>query len=209
MSNTSSIDIELIENTAEKRKKILEEAKTKSQEILKLAELECSKINADSDKQIMQLMGSELKTVRDRIIGRTELEGRKNLMMARTDILSDVYNQVEERLREIVEGKSKEHDYHDILKNLIIESVNAIEGTEFILSVNKKDLVYLTKNIKKIEKNLGEITLTLDNKPVDIIGGVIVRNSTGDKIYYNTLDGKLESIKKTMDAKVATMLGVI
>jgi vacuolar-type H+-ATPase subunit E/Vma4 len=209
MSNTSSIDIELIENTAEKRKKILEEAKTKSQEILKLAKLECSKINADSDKQIMQLMGSELKTVRDRIIGRTELEGRKNLMMARTDILSDVYNQVEERLREIVEGKSKEHDYHDILKNLIIESVNAIEGTEFILSVNKKDLVYLTKNIKKIEKNLGEITLTLDNKPVDIIGGVIVRNSTGDKIYYNTLDGKLESIKKTMDAKVATMLGVI
>ena len=209
MSNASSIDIELIENTAEKRKKILLEAKTKSQEILKLAELECLKINTDSDKQIMQLMGSELKTVRDRIIGRTELEGRKSLMMARTDILSDVYNQVEERLREIVEGKSKEHDYHDILKKLIIESVNAIEGNEFILSANKKDLEYLSKNIKKIEINLEGITLKLDNKSVDILGGVIVRNSAGDKIYYNTLDGKLESVKKTMDAKVATMLGVI
>ena len=130
-------------------------------------------------------------------------------MMARTDILSDVYNQVEERLREIVEGKSKEHDYHDILKKLIIESVNAIEGNEFILSANKKDLEYLSKNIKKIEINLEGITLKLDNKSVDILGGVIVRNSAGDKIYYNTLDGKLESVKKTMDAKVATMLGVI
>ncbi len=209
MSNKSAIDIELIERTAEKRKKILEDAKIKSQEILKSAELECSKINAESNKQIMQLMGSELKTVRERIIGQTNLEGRKELMTARAEILSDVYNQVEKRLEEIVEGKSKDYDYYKILNNLLILSINAIEGDEFVLSANKKDLDYFTKNVKKIEKTLGGKTLKLDNKPVDILGGLIVRNPAGNKIYYNSLDGKLERVKKTMDAKVASMLGVI
>lgn len=209
MSSTSTLEIDLIEKTVEKRKKIMEDAKKKTQEILKSAELESSKITSDTDKQILLLMSSELKTVRDRIIGQTELENRKELMQVRENILNDLYKKVEDKIKIIVDSKSDEYDYQKILNNLIIEGVNAIEDEDFIISANKKDLELLKKNIKKIEKNLEKKTLKLDKNPINVLGGVIIKNSAGNKIYYNTLDGRLEKVKKTMNAKIAEILGVI
>lgn len=209
MSKSFGMETGLIEKTVEKRNKILADAEKRAEEILKAAEAERARINTETDRQILQLMGSELKTVRDRIIGQTELEGRKALMTARAEMLSKVYSQVENRLKDVVEVKSKDHDYGVILNKLIKEGVLAIGGNEFIVSANKRDMEYLRKNLKKIGGTIEGMTLKLDEKPVEILGGVVIKNPMGDKVYYNTLEGRLERVRRTMEARVAKMLGVI
>jgi vacuolar-type H+-ATPase subunit E/Vma4 len=199
----------LIEKTVQKRNKILADAEKRAEEILKAAEVERARINTETDRQILQLMGSELKTVRDRIIGQTELEGRKALMTARAEMLSKVYSQVENRLKDVVEVKSEDHDYGVILNKLIKEGVLAIGGNEFIVSANKRDMEYLRKNLKKIGETLEGMTLKLDEKPVEILGGVVIKNPMGDKVYYNTLEGRLERVRRIMEARIAEKLGVI
>jgi vacuolar-type H+-ATPase subunit E/Vma4 len=199
----------LIEKTVQKRNKILADAEKRAEEILKAAEAERARINTETDRQILQLMGSELKTVRDRIIGQTELEGRKALMTARAEMLSKVYSQVENRLKDVVEVKSEDHDYGVILNKLIKEGVLAIGGNEFIVSANKRDMEYLRKNLKKIGETLEGMTLKLDEKPVKILGGVVIKNPMGDKVYYNTLEGRLERVRRIMEARIAEKLGVI
>jgi vacuolar-type H+-ATPase subunit E/Vma4 len=199
----------LIEKTVEKRNKILADAEKRAEEILQAAEAERARINMETDRQILQLMGSELKTVRARIIGQTELEGRKVLMAARAEMLSKVYSQVENRLKDVVEVKSEDHDYGIILNKLIKEGVLAIGGNEFIVSANKRDMEYLRKNLKKIGGTLEGMTLKLDEKPVEILGGVVIKSPMGDKVYYNTLEGRLERVRRIMEARIAEKLGVI
>ena len=209
MSKSIGMETGLIENTVQKRNKILADAEKRAEEILKAAEVERARINTETDRQILQLMGSELKTVRDRIIGQTELEGRKALMTARAEMLSKVYSQVENRLKDVVEVKSEDHDYGVILNKLIKEGVLAIGGNEFIVSANKRDMEYLRKNLKKIGETLEGMTLKLDEKPVEILGGVVIKNPMGNKVYYNTLEGRLERVRRIMEARIAEKLGVI
>ena len=209
MSKSFGMETGLIEKTVQKRNKILADAEKRAEEILKAAEAERARINTETDRQILQLMGSELKTVRDRIIGQTELEGRKALMTARAEMLSKVYSQVENRLKDVVEVKSEDHDYGVILNKLIKEGVLAIGGNEFIVSANKRDMEYLRKNLKKIGETLEGMTLKLDEKPVEILGGVVIKNPMGDKVYYNTLEGRLERVRRIMEARIAEKLGVI
>lgn len=209
MSKSIGMETGLIEKTVEKRNKILADAEKRAEEILKAAEAERARINTETDRQILQLMGSELKTVRDRIIGQTELEGRKSLMTARAEMLSKVYSQVENRLKDIVEVKSEDHDYGVILNKLIKEGVLAIGGNEFIVSANKRDMEYLRKNLKKIGETLEGATIRLDEKSLDILSGVVVKNPSGDKVYYNTLEGRLERVRRIMEARIAEKLGVI
>jgi vacuolar-type H+-ATPase subunit E/Vma4 len=209
VSKSIEIGSDIIEKGIQKRNKVLAEAEERSQNIIKAAETEVARLNFDADRQILQIVGSELKTVRLRIVGQTELQGKKALMDKRSEILSKVYNQVEQRLGMISEGKSKDHDYAQILEKLVIEGVSAISDNEVIISANNRDTDYLKKNIKKISKALGGVNLRLAESPIDVLGGVVLKNSKGDKIFNNTFEGRLARAISETKAKTAKMLGMI
>jgi vacuolar-type H+-ATPase subunit E/Vma4 len=103
-------------------------------------------------------------------------------------------------------------DYTVILRKMISESVSAIGGEEFIVSANKRDLEYLKENLRTINKDLNEnfnSSIELNDEPIDIKGGVVVRNTNATKTYYNTLKGKLDNVRSRIEAEVAEILGVI
>ena len=210
-TNSLELEAQLIEKIVEKRKSIMARAEQKTKKIMASAEEEVKKIRAESEKQIISLVGSELRAVRDRIVGNAELEGRRMLMQTRQELLSKVFDDAERRLEEMAEGMSS--DYTTILVKLISESISAIGGEVFFVTANERDLTYLKKNLKTIsrdlKKDLGDITIKLDDDPIDISGGVIVRNNDATKTYYNTLKGKLDNVRSRIEAKVAQVLGVI
>jgi V/A-type H+-transporting ATPase subunit E len=210
--SAESIEMEaqLIEKIVEKRNTIIAIAEKKSKEMLESAEEEVAKIKAESEKQVVSLMGSELRAVNDRILGGAELEGRKMLMMTRQNLLSEVFNETESRLDKMAEDMGS--DYTVILRKMISESVSAIGGEEFIVSANKRDLEYLKENLRTINKDLNEnfnSSIELNDEPIDIKGGVVVRNTDATKTYYNTLKGKLDNVRSRIEAEVAEILGVI
>jgi len=209
MSQSIEVEADIIEKGIQKRNKILADAEIQSQKILEGAKAEAARVSTEADKQILQIVGSELKTVRLRIIGKTELQYKKALMNKRGELLSNVYNQVESRLKNLAEGKSKDHDYKLVLEKLVIEGVSAIGGNEVIISANKNDMDYIKKNVKKIGKNIEGVTLKLDDSPLETLGGVVIKNASGTKIFYNTFEGRLARAMRGTESRIAKMLELI
>lgn len=209
-TNSMEMEAQLIEKIVDKRNAIKAKAEEKARKIIESAEEEVEKIKAESEKQIISLVGSELRAVNDRIVGSAELEGRKMLMMTRQELLSQVFEEAERRLVEMAEGMG--HEYTSILVKMISESASAIGGEEFIVTANERDLAFLKKNLKTINKDLKKAldgAIKLEDEPIDISGGVVVRNNDATKTYYNTLKGKLDNVRSRLEAEVATTLGVI
>ncbi len=210
-TNSLELEAQLIEKIVEKRKGIMARAEEKTKKIMASAEEEVEKIKAESERQIISLVGSELRAVSDRIVGSAELDGRRMLMQTRKELLSKVFEAAERRLEEMAEGMRS--DYTTILVKLISESASAIGGEVFYVTANERDLTYIKKNLKTInrdlKKDLGDITIKLEDDPIDITGGVVVRNNDATKTYYNTLKGKLDNVRSRIEAEVAQILGVI
>lgn len=212
--NASSIELEarLIEQVVEKRNTLLADSEKKAKQILKSGEEEVRRIKDETEMQVLNVIGSELKATRDRILGRAELEGRRALMDARQDLISVVFDRVEKKLMDIAEGKVSDVDYGEVLEKFVVEAALAMGGEEFIVSANERDLAYIKKNIRKINKRvtdaLGSGTVKLDEDLLDAMGGVMVRNPDGTKTYYSTLEGKLKGVRSGIEAEVGHILGV-
>ena len=79
--NSMELETQLIERVVEKRNDIITRAVERAEKILQAAEQEVKMIEVESEKQVLSLVGSELRAVRDRIVGKAELEGRKMVML--------------------------------------------------------------------------------------------------------------------------------
>jgi vacuolar-type H+-ATPase subunit E/Vma4 len=212
-AKTLELETQLIERIVKKRKERLLRAEERVNQILKSAEEEVERIKSESEKQILSLVGSELRAVRGRIVGSAELKGRKMVLLSRQELLSHVFEDAEKRLAQISDGKDKGTDYGEVLAKLIVETALAIGGEEFIVSANTRDLEYLKKNLNKIRNQVKDAVgvgdLKLDDEPIDVIGGVVVRNSDGTKTFHNTLEGRLVNTRGRVEAQVSKILGVI
>jgi vacuolar-type H+-ATPase subunit E/Vma4 len=133
-------------------------------------------------------------------------------MEAREKAISSVFEEARRRLVKISRG-GRDIDYGEILLRLIEEAASEIEGERFIVAANKRDLRYLRERLEEVERELSErigiVELKLSEIPIDCMGGVVVSDAERRKIYYNTLDGRLEKVGRRLRAEVTKRLGVI
>ena len=214
MSESSmELEAQLIERIVEQRKQLLKDADNEVEKIVESAVETVAKINSDSEVEILSLIGSDLNAAKDRIIGNAQLEGRKNLLLARQAILTGVFDEALERLRGISKRDDADFDKGETLIALIKEGAASVGGEEFIVSGNEADLKYLKKNLGNVsmalKQSIGESRVSLDSEPLDIGGGVVVRNSDGTKTYHNTFEGRLASVKARIESEIAESLGVL
>ena len=214
MSESSmALEAQLIERIVEERKQLLKDADNEVEQVVKSAVETVAKINSDSEAEILRLIGSDLNAAKDRIIGNAQLEGRKNLLLARQAILTGVFDEALERLRGISKRDDADFDKGEILIALIKEAAAEVGGEEFIVSGNEADLEYLGKNLGNVnmalKQSIGESKVSLDPEPLDIGGGVVVRNSDGTKTYHNTFEGRLAGVRARIESEIAESLGVL
>lgn len=208
----------LIEKIVSRRKEILSEAERRAEEIIREAREQVNKILEEAREtqraQARRIIGTELRSTRDRVLGGAEQEGRRKLMEARGEVISRVFREVEDRLRAIAEGRDESVDYHEVLFKLILEAASAIGERELVIAVNKGDRGYLIGEMREIDeavsKALGyEVRLIVEEEPIDCLGGAILYDRSKRKIFYNTLEGRLLRTRSEMEAEVAKILGVI
>ena len=204
----SSIELEagLIDKAVEERNAIISKAEARAERILENARQEEERINSDVDRHLRTIVGSELRAVHDRIVGRANLDGRKMIMEAKMELLDTVFEYAQEKLEAM--AKKGGADYQEIVKKLISEAAEAIGEDELIVSSNKADHGFVKKTLSELSKELG-VSLRLDDKPIDTMGGVIVKNQRSTKVYYNTLEGRLSKVRGSKASEVAEKLGVI
>ena len=209
MSQQSSLDLEtrLIERTMAQRDEMMAKANAEAKEMLENAEKEAQRIKSESDRQILNIVASVLRGVRDRIIGGVELDSRKQLMIARDETLQQIYGEAEKKLKEY----STDKKYNEALIKLVAEAVKAIGGEEFILSANDADLAEFKKEHKKLEADIlkavgSKVSISFDDTPIATIGGVVVKNTEGTKVYHNTFEGRIKRARAKLNVTLAKLM---
>jgi len=213
-SDIVQLEVKLIERFLSKRDQMIAEAQKKAEEIVQQARERGEKAVSEGRQDQMRITGTDLKAVRDKILGQSEQDGRRKIMALRETEISRVFSQVENKLEAIAEGKDKSKDYHEILVRLITEAASAIGEKELVVAANKKDQKYLSKELEQLEKKLGEalgynVRLILAEEPIKSIGGVILYDGSKKKTFYNTFESRVQKARAVMAPQVAKVLKVI
>ena len=191
----------LIDKTIAQRNKMLETANAKAAEIEVRTESELKRIKDQTNQAIENILGGEIRAVHDRIVGGAQLEGRKLVMEARTEVLAKVFDEAQDALMKVIKGK----EYNDILIKLASESITKLDE-DCIVYANKHDAKYLKSVMEKLP--VGH-KVKIDESTEDILGGITVVNMDGTKTIHNTLETRLKAAKSRLTSKVAEKLGVI
>jgi V/A-type H+-transporting ATPase subunit E len=187
---------EIQRRAQQESKKILSEAKKEAQGIINSSKDRSEKIRVEKIKP-------EAATMRRKIIGSAELDGRKSIINAKEEILSKVFDFTRERLQKIAQGKDKEFNYEEIIFNMIKEAALKIDEDRLMIAANKTDHSHLSSKLSSIKQKLSKelnrkVDLEIVKDPHDYIGGVIVYNANRKKIYNNTIEGRLSELRSRM-----------
>lgn len=191
----------LIDKTIQQRNEILNKAKDKAAKITERSNAEKQRILDQTNRSIENIIGGELRAVHDRIVGGAQLQGRKIVMEARTEVIAKVFEKAQDEVQKII----KSPEYSGYLIKLASESIASL-NEDCIVYANKEDAKYLSSNMENLPTG---VKVKIEVSPVDINGGVTVVNMEGTKTIHNTLDSRLKEAKNKLIAQVADKLGVI
>ncbi len=199
--SSEQMENKLIDKTVEQRNTILAEAQEKAEKITSNMEAEKKRIEETTNEAIQNIIGGELRSVHDRVVGGAQLQGRKVIMEARMEVISKVFDLAAEEVKKIPESPK----YNEYLEKLAIESVTKL-NEDCIVYANEADAKHLSSVMEKL--TLG-VNVKVEKSPVDIVGGISLVNMEGSKSINNTLDSRLNAAKDRLIAEVAETLGVI
>lgn len=190
------------------RERILEEARKQAEANIQEAKKEAEKIIHSSEeearkkqKQIIDRAFKEAAERKKRLIAVAELEGRKEKLKAKQDMIEEVFTKTIERLNSL-----SDEEYENILVDMIINSVRS--GDEEII-LSEKDRNRLSyKFVENINNRLREKGLkgniALSNQTRNINGGFILKK--GDVEINNSFDAIIKMKRDELEEIVVAEL---
>ncbi len=191
----------LIDKTIERRNNMLDKAKKEAAAIESRTEAELKRIKDQTNQAIENILGGEIRAVHDRIVGGAQLQGRKQVMEARTEIITKVFEEARDALMKVIASP----EYKDVLVKLTSESITKLDE-DCIVYANKEDAKYLKSEMERLP--MGH-KVKIEGSKEDIFGGVTIVNMDGTKTIYNTLERRLKASRGRIISEVAEKLGVI
>jgi V/A-type H+-transporting ATPase subunit E len=148
-----------------------------------------------------------------RIIAETKIDVRRKKMDAQEEAIAASFEEAKKVLEELAEkGKWDNLVYKDIMFNLIASASEVVAGNKLELVFNQRDRKIFNKEILKeasgfVKKKTGrDISLTLTNKTMQFLGGVVIRDMEKSMEVDNTLETKLNRLKESIRVDVAKIL---
>lgn len=186
MSKEAIID-KILSDANLKGDAIIGEANGKADEIISLAAKQCKDYLYQSKTEIDRLT----LEIDERSRSVAELDARKLLLAAKTQVLDSVYAKTLEKLRNL------DKEQYGALIFAMLE--NAKDGDVVIVSEREKDIV-TKQSLADFAKKKG-IKLTLADKFGDFDGGVIISENGVDNNF--TLDVEVSILREQTETKIA------
>jgi V/A-type H+-transporting ATPase subunit E len=207
----------------------VERSETTSHEVLR------DEILADAQRQATRVIRKaerEAKAVLDKVTGESQEERNGKLAAAqaeadrkRTLVFATVpveigrmrATRVEKQLlslRDQVRARlqaRKGFDYGETLVTLAAEALARMDGDTFILALSEQDQkAFGAKLAVVVPDRAGrpDVTVTVDDQPAAIRGGVIVRDSQGRQLWDNSLEARLERMWPLLRSQIADHMGL-
>ena len=196
MSNLNNLTSKILNDAEEKKKYILADAEAQKDKIIS------KKTNrAEADKEeIITKANIEAEVKKARIISNAKLSVRNDMLRAKQDVISKVFNEAIEKLQNLSNG-----DY----KYYVISTLDSLEleGTEVII-INEKDKdIFSNELLEALNKELeskgkkGSITLNMEGK----FNGGFILDRNGIQIN-NTFEALINSLRGELEFEVNKVL---
>lgn len=152
----------------------------------------------ESIKKIIEGSIRQADTLRRQIISTAELESRNAQLRALEEIVNDVFTMAMDNLSKLDRGR-----YESALERLIKEGISII-GKSAVVACNARDRKIVSSIIKRL--NGGQVKISLDDKQIETIGGVILTSEDGTVRFDNTFEARLERFKPMLRKEIAAIL---
>ena len=193
MSNLNNLTSKILNDAEEKKKYILADAEAQKDKII------TNRAEADKE-EIITKANIEAEVKKARIISNAKLSVRNDMLRAKQDVISKVFNEAIEKLQNLSNG-----DY----KYYVISTLDSLEleGTEVII-INEKDKdIFSNEFLEALNKELeskgkkGSITLNMEGK----FNGGFILDRNGIQIN-NTFEALINSLRGELEFEVNKVL---
>lgn len=197
MSNLDNLTSKIIKDAEVKKIEILNEASIKADEIVKKKIEEANK----KASSILEKAEIESKTIKERIISKTDLEVRNKKLLAKQQVIEKVFEEAKKRLKSM-----NSNEFDKFVKNSIM-SLNIDGDEEIIINVSDREklpdkfLVELNKLLIANGK-LGKLKFNVKTHEID--GGFII-SKNGIEIN-NSFEELVNSLKYELEYEVGKIL---
>ncbi len=148
--------------------------------------------------KIVQTGEKQAESLRRQVIGAAELEVRNAQLKAMEDAVNEVFETA-------VRGMSKTSParYEKSIERLIEEGIQVL-GPKASVACSAEDKKVVSSAVRKLSK--GPVKLTMDEKDIETVGGVVLTTSEGSIRFDNTFEARLERTKPVLRKEVAALL---
>ncbi|AGC67369.1 V-type ATP synthase subunit E [Thermoclostridium stercorarium subsp. stercorarium DSM 8532] len=188
--------------------KILEDAEARAGQIIKEAEAEAREIKENALKEaerkkaeILKKGETDGKEIYRRMLSEADLEGRKEVLRTKQDLVEEAFRKAMDRLCGI-----SDRDYQNLLVNMIVEAAKGEDGEILLSEADKKRIDKdFVKNINRKIKDCGkEGKLVLAEDSIRTAGGFVLRYK--DMEINNTFEVLFEMLKPRLENDVVKIL---
>ncbi|HEY8420654.1 MAG TPA: V-type ATP synthase subunit E [Thermoclostridium sp.] len=197
MTGTEKIKAKILEDAEVRAGQILEQARAEAREIIDNALKEAEQKRSD----ILRKGESDGREVYRRMMSEANLEGRKEVLKAKQDLVESAFSLAMDKL-----CKLSDQDYQKLLEDMAVEAAKDEDG-EILLSeqdrnrVSKDFVKNINKRIASSGKN-GKLALSQDT--IKTVGGFVLRYDQME--INNTFEVIFEMLKPKLENDVVKIL---
>ena len=140
----------------------------------------------------------QAESVKRQIIGAAELEVRNAQLKSLETAVNEVFDSAVRRVSALSDSAIETS-----LTGLIKEGIEVI-GPRAVVHCSAKQRKAVTSAVRKLNK--GPVRLTVDEKGIETMGGVILASPNGSVRFDNTFEARLERMRPTLRKEVAGIL---
>ena len=159
-------------------------------------------VNLSTKAEVTKILeGSERESesIRRQILGSAELEARNSTLRALEEATNKI---VQDSFGAVTEKRSAA--YEQALAKLISEGALII-GKDAIVHCNTKDRKLVGSIAKELNSKNG-MKLTVSDKSIGAMGGVVLESNDGTIRYDNSLEARLERIRPQLRREIVNIL---
>ena len=151
----------------------------------------------ESVAKILETGAKQAESVKRQIIGAAELETRNAQLRALETAVNEAFDKAAEEI-----SSSSGASYEKAIARLIQEGLDVI-GPKSEVWCSAKDRKTVAATVKRLA---GNAKVSMGDKPVETIGGVVLTTPDGTVRFDNTFEARLERMRPTLRQEVASVL---
>ncbi len=192
----------LLQEARNKAEEIIKEAKTKAEEIIKDAEKRAERMKEAKRRELERILKDELAKRSSAV----EVRIKREILTMQKRYLDLLFEKVRQQLALIAENKIQEWNYEEILKKYALEALERLNTQAIYIWGREKDVPLLRKIAKELNKEAG-VNLQVDtSRTALIVGGLIARDDSDSRRFYNTFEGRLSEYRERNEPRIIEML---